>query len=318
MAKLILSLDGIVLKEQELTKERTTIGRKPHNDIQIDNLAVSGEHAVIVTILNDSFLEDMGSTNGTLVNGSSVKKHFLQNSDVVEIGKYKLKYINEVATSTTAADFEKTMVLRAPTAALKAHAVVKNLSETQLNLRPLGAQVANGTVTSLNRQAAAVTGNAVQTATATVGLVGTAQTAPGAAKNAASQTSYAVAQELSEPAPAVALFSQTNPGTARVPPLGVTASQPGGMMMPLAAIQILTGPSAGRELELSKSLTTVGKPGVQVAVITRRPQGYYVTHVEGSSFPILNGKSLDAQARPLNDHDIIELAGVKMEFFLKG
>jgi hypothetical protein len=90
------------------------------------------------------------------------------------------------------------------------------------------------------------------------------------------------------------------------------------MMMPLAAIQILTGPSAGRELELSKSLTTVGKPGVQVAVITRRPQGYYVTHVEGSSFPILNGKSLDAQARPLNDHDIIELAGVKMEFFLKG
>ena len=75
--------------------------------------------------------------------------------------------------------------------------------------------------------------------------------------------------------------------------------------------------SAGRELELAKSLTTVGKPGVQVAVITRRPQGYYITHVEGASFPILNGKSLDAQAHPLNDHDIVELAGVKMEFFLK-
>src|SRR5512140_2960630 len=112
MAKLILSMDGLVLKEIPLTKERTTIGRKPHNDIQIDNLAVSGEHAVIVTILNDSFLEDLGSTNGTLVNGQQIKKHFLQNNDVVELGKYKLKYIGEAPAQAKAADFEKTMVLR--------------------------------------------------------------------------------------------------------------------------------------------------------------------------------------------------------------
>jgi len=97
MAKLILSMDGLVLKEIPLTKERTTIGRKPHNDIQIDNLAVSGEHAVIVTILNDSFLEDLGSTNGTVVNGNPIKKHFLQNNDVIELGKYKLKFIGDTA-----------------------------------------------------------------------------------------------------------------------------------------------------------------------------------------------------------------------------
>src|SRR5881628_2796735 len=103
MAKLILSMDGLVLKEIPLAKERTTIGRKPHNDIQIDNLAVSGEHAVIVTILNDSFLEDLGSTNGTLVNGQQVKKHFLQSNDVVELGKYKLKYIGEAAAPVKAA-----------------------------------------------------------------------------------------------------------------------------------------------------------------------------------------------------------------------
>src|ERR1700694_5244990 len=110
MAKLILSMDGLVLKEISLTKERTTIGRKPHNDIQIDNLAVSGEHAVIVTIMNDCFLEDLGSTNGTLVNGAVAKKHFLQNNDVIELGKYKLKFINEGAAPTAAAaDFEKTM-----------------------------------------------------------------------------------------------------------------------------------------------------------------------------------------------------------------
>src|SRR5207237_1334129 len=114
MAKLILSMDGLVLKEIPLTKERTTIGRKPHNDIQIDNLAVSGEHAVIVTILNDSFLEDLGSTNGTVVNGNPIKKHFLQNNDVIELGKYKLKFIGEAAAAGAAdkADFEKTMVLR--------------------------------------------------------------------------------------------------------------------------------------------------------------------------------------------------------------
>src|SRR5512145_1543390 len=114
MAKLILSLDGMVLREYPLSKERTTIGRKSHNDIVIDNLAVSGEHAMIMTILNDSFLEDLGSTNGTLVNGQPVKKHFLQNNDVVELGKYKLKYVTEAMAQPAGADFEKTMVLRAP------------------------------------------------------------------------------------------------------------------------------------------------------------------------------------------------------------
>src|SRR5512135_1350190 len=114
MAKLILSVDGQVLKEYTLSKERTLIGRKPHNDIQIDNLAVSGEHAAIITILNDSFIEDLGSTNGTLVNGKPIKKHFLQNNDVIEIGKHKLKYFNDAPSQAGAADFEKTMIIRSP------------------------------------------------------------------------------------------------------------------------------------------------------------------------------------------------------------
>src|ERR1700712_594331 len=96
MPKLILSMDGLVLKEVELSKERTTIGRRPHNDIVIDNLAVSGEHAVLITILNDSFIEDLGSTNGTTVNGQPIKKHFLQGNDTVELGKYKLKFVPDV------------------------------------------------------------------------------------------------------------------------------------------------------------------------------------------------------------------------------
>src|SRR5690348_5332262 len=141
MAKLILSVDGQVLKEHQLTKERTLIGRKAHNDIQIDNLAVSGEHAAIITILNDSFIEDLGSTNGTMVNGKPVKKHFLQNNDVVEIGKHKLKYFNDAPTAATAADFEKTMIIRNPAKAAppppKAEAAP---SDTQTNLKPLAAE----------------------------------------------------------------------------------------------------------------------------------------------------------------------------------
>ena len=137
MAKLILSIDGRCSRSIPLTKERTTIGRKPHNDIVIDNLAVSGEHAVIVTILNDSFLEDLGSTNGTCVNGQPIKKHFLQNNDVIEIGKYKLKYLNDPPTQTSAADFEKTMVLRAPVKAAPPPAAkpAADLGDTQTNIK---------------------------------------------------------------------------------------------------------------------------------------------------------------------------------------
>jgi hypothetical protein len=239
MAKLILSLEGSVIRELALDKERITIGRKAQNDIQIENLAVSSEHACIVTILNDSFLEDMGSTNGTLVNGNLIKKHILQNNDLIEIGKYKLKFVNDgpVAAQTTVEDFERTMVLRAPSAAPRA--------------------------------------------------------AP---------------PPPAEPAPMP--VAAPTPASAAVAAPAPSAAQQ-------AFIQIMSGPGVGKELQLTKSLTTLGKPGVQVAVITKRPQGYFITHVEGANFPVLNGRTLDNQAHALGDHDLIEIAGVKMEFFFK-
>ena len=262
MAKLILSMDGLVLKEIPLTKERTTIGRKPHNDIQIDNLAVSGEHAVIVTILNDSFLEDLGSTNGTLVNGNTVKKHFLQNSDVVELGKYKLKYIAEPGAAQPAekADFEKTMVLRP--SAMRAAA----------------------------EQAKAMAAGGAQPQAAEAARVAALQAVGSAAQSAG----------ISE-----------RPAAPSAPPPPPRPAQP------LGAIQLISGASAGKELELTKPLTTLGKPGVQVAVLTRRPQGYFITHVEGATQPSVNGQSIGTAPHALKDHDLIELAGVKMEFFIK-
>ncbi len=243
MAKLILSMDGLVLKEIPLTKERMTIGRKANNDIQIDNLAISGEHAAVVTILNDSFLEDLNSTNGTLVNSQPAKKHFLKNNDVIELGKYKLKYVAEQVQQVEAADFEKTMVLR-PGA-----------------LKPAPAAAATSAVTADVKKS-----------------FGDTQAG------------------LAAPAPT---------------PVAVPAAVASG------AIQILSGANVGRELELTKTLTTLGKPGVQVAVIARRPHGYFITHVEGAQFPVVNGQTIDAQARQLGDHDVIEIAGIKMEFFLK-
>ena len=234
MAKLILSMDGLVLKEIPLNKERLSIGRKPQNDIQIDNLAISGEHAVVVTILADSFLEDLNSTNGTLVNGQPIKKHFLRNNDVIELGKYKMKYMADLQAGAAASDFEKNAAIRSGSLRLP----------SELQLEPT---------------------------------------------DRLTRSSVGVASQPKPPAPGMA-----------------------------AAVQLLNGPNAGKELDLTKTLTTLGKPGLQVAVIARRPHGYFITHVEGAQFPLLNGKSLDAQAHPLADHDVIEIAGIKMAFFLKG
>ena len=242
MAKLILSMDGLVLKEIPLNKERMSIGRKASNDIQIDNLAISGEHAAVVTILNDSFLEDLNSTNGTLVNSQPAKKHFLKNGDVIELGKYKLKYVAEQAQQVQEADFEKTMILRPNT--LKPPPVAEQPSKAEAKIT----------------------------------------------------------------------FADTHAGNTPAP---LAAAPPPTAAPATGAIQILNGASAGRELELTKTLTTLGKPGVQVAVIARRPHGYFITHVEGAQYPVLNGQVVDAQAHQLADHDVIEIAGIKMEFFLK-
>ena len=237
MAKLVLSLNGAIQGEFELDQERFTIGRKPENEIQIDNLAVSGKHSMIITILDDSFLEDLGSTNGTYVNGKLVKKHALKDGDVIAIGKHELKYINENASDDDDDEFEKTMIIKP----------------------------------------------------------GSASAAVAAAKAAEDAGAAAAAPTPSAPQ-----------GTA-------APAASGGM--PLGRLTVLNGPIAGKELELTKALITLGKPGTQVAVISRRPQGYFLTHIESSGgFPVVNGDEIGAKAYQLKDGDTIELASMKMEF----
>lgn len=209
MPKMIVSIDGVVIKEVQLTKDRTTLGRRPYNDIVIDNLAVSGEHAVLQMTGAEVYLEDLNSTNGTYINGKAVKKQLLQNNDTVEIGKYKIKYINEVPGAT----FDKTVIMK--------------------------------------------------------------------------------------------------PGMVPPPP---GAATPGGEGDVKGAIKVLSGAAAGREVPLVKVVTTIGKPGVAVAAITKRPHGFVVAHVEGGSKPTLNGSAIGQEPVTLKSGDLLELAGTQMQF----
>jgi FHA domain len=203
MPKIVVSIDGAVVKEVPLTKDRTTLGRRPYNDVVIDNLAVSGEHAVLQMTGADVHIEDLNSTNGTYINGKTVKTQLLRHNDTIEIGKHKIKFLNEAA----GAGFEKTMVVRP-----------------------------------------------------------------------------------------------------------VAAAQPEAPAVGGAAIRVISGTAAGREVVLVKVVTTLGKPGVAVAAITRRPQGYVVALVEGQNRPTLNGIPLGAEPQVLKNGDVLELAGTKMQF----
>ncbi len=212
MPKMIVSIDGVVIKEVQLTKERTTLGRRPYNDIVIDNLAVSGEHAVIHMTDQDVEIEDLGSTNGTYVNAKAVKRQDLRNGDTIEVGKYKIKFIHEA----DGPNFEKTMIFK--------------------------------------------------------------------------------------------------PGM--VPPSLGTPSRPAPMAAaPLSAvIRVTSGAAAGREVSLQKVVTTIGKPGVAVASITKRPHGFVLAHVEGPEMPLLNGAAIGDAPVPLKNGDRLALAGTEMQF----
>ena len=217
MGKLVVSLDGVVIKEVQITKDKTTLGRRPYNDIVIDNLAVSGEHAVLQMVGADVFIEDLNSTNGTYINGKAIKKQLLQHNDTVEIGKYKIKYLVDEGT-----DYEKTMIMRPSSEGQRPHSGFGALQAT--------------------------------------------------------------------------------------PPLA--SAQP-------ALIKVLNGAAAGREVTLTKVVTTVGKPGVQVASITKRPNGYAFAHVEGAARPSVNGIPLLGESVPLRNGDVIELAGTQMQFIFR-
>lgn len=267
MARLVLSLDGQVLAEYNMNKERYTIGRLPDNDIRIDNPAVSGHHSLIINILNDSFLEDLNSTNGTYVNGKLIKKHALQHGDVITVGHHQLRFVDQADGDTEQDEFEKTMVI---------------------------------TPRTQDAEKMRVASQAVDRAVADIAPPRAAAASPAPVQRAATSAAAPM------------------PAAAPPRPAPVTASGEEAVALPKAKLQVLSGAFAGRELDLNKALTTLGRPGVQVAAITRRAEGYFIVHVDSGKegdYPLVNGTPIGPQARKLSDNDVIQLAGVKMGFF---
>ncbi len=290
MARLILSLDNQVLAEYNMTKERYTVGRLPDNDVRIDNPAVSGHHSLIINILNDSFLEDLNSTNGTYVNGKLIKKHALQHGDVITIGHHQLRFSDQQSNDTEQDEFEKTMVIPAGQQSADQLAAAERAAEA-------AAAASEPEAPSVDEDAAAAV------------KLDDEEAGPLAAKPAPEPAPEPAAQAEASAHAETAAHSETHAG---IDP----ASAPSAL--PLAKLQVLSGAFAGRELELTKALTTLGRPGVQVAAITRRKEGYFIVHVESGKegdFPLVNGQPIGAQARKLQDNDVVQLAGVKMGFF---
>jgi predicted component of type VI protein secretion system len=258
MARLILSLGGQVLAEYNMAKERYTVGRLPDNDVRIDNPAVSGHHSLIINILNDSFLEDLSSTNGTYVNGKLVKKHALSQGDAITIGHHQLEFIDSVEEDDD--EFARTMII-------------------------------DGSQQAVHQSAARAAG-------VNSGIYNTQK------ENQTSKSDDT--GQLRRPDPVSA--EPKAPKESSVDPA-----------LPRSAkIQVLSGSSAGRELELNKTLTTLGRPGVQVIAITKRGSAYYIVQVDsqsGRAQTKVNGGELSGQAHKLSNNDVIELMGIKMGFF---
>ncbi len=299
MARLILSLDSQVLAEYNMSKERYTIGRLPDNDVRIDNPAVSGHHSLIINILNDSFLEDLNSTNGTYVNGKLIKKHALQNSDVITIGHHQLRFSDEPTNDAEQDEFEKTMVIPAGQQSAEQLAKAEAAADEAVSARGADERV-----------------------DVKVEMPEVEDPQPEPDEEMLSEQEMVADEEPAveaEPDPP----AKREPTISREPPAHTQTAagldpSTAPNALPLAKLQVLSGAFAGRELELTKALTTLGRPGVQVAAITRRKEGYFVVHVESGEegdYPLVNGQPIGAQARKLVDNDVVQIAGVKMGFF---
>lgn len=232
MAKLKLMFKGEVLNVYSLDREQLTVGRRPDNDVQIDNLAVSGRHARILTIVNDSFIQDLDSTNGTYINGDRVTKPALHDGDVITIGKHQLVYETEQEAEPD--DFERTRVI--------------------------------GTGSKAGRTRSD-------------------DSHPGASQ---------------PPRESEEILQESRQSQEQAPPP--------------AKLRVLGGRNRGKEMSLTKKITTLGKPGTQVAAITRRADGYYIVPIEGDSAtpPKRNGEAIGRTATPVAFNDVIEVAGVAM------
>lgn len=250
MSKLtVYDQNGNILKARQLDRERIKIGRRAESDIQLDHLSVSGEHVLIANIRNDSFLQDLGSTNGVRVNGRLVKNYHMQDGDEINIAVFNLKFqfepwiMPESSWASTIGKADKQTAIHSATRSGEA-------------LFEIGEDDGLGLTREL----------------------------------------------LSQPMAPHALTGQDD----------ITVVDSGS-----GVLRLMGGHGAGKQLELDKPVLTLGKPGIQTAVIGKKSAGYFLAYVEGVSYPLVNGVEVGATPYHLQDHDIIEVAGTRLEFFYK-
>lgn len=256
MSKLtVLDASGARVQEYELDRERVRIGRKPENEIQLDDLSVSNEHALVTTIRNDSFIQDLNSMNGIRVNGRLIKHHHLQDGDEISIEPFTLKYVYKAWVMPDTS--------------------WKPPHSEELKQATIQAMASEGGETLFNLDVSSDLGLSRDIADTEV----QGQKPP----------------PVDSPTTILIETRTVGPGF----------------------IRLVAGPGSGREAQLSRPVTTLGKPGIQTAVISRRSSGYFLTYVEGSGYPQVNGVEVGATPHPLQDHDIIDLAGTRLEFFYR-
>lgn len=290
MSHLVVTLEDKLVGEFPISKEKMTIGRKPDNDICINNLAISSYHTQIITVLDSSFLEDLNSTNGTYVNARLVKKHALEDGDLIDVGNYRIRYVGnepQEASEEESDVLEKTIVL-SPGSPDSVEEFMKK-ENTVIEPRP--------TSTLSNHPAPIID---------TRDEAEVEEPAPAAAETSQASAPAAPAQTTNQ-------VSTSKPEKITEPSNDQVSEQP----ERLGKLQVLNGKNAGLVLDLKKSLTTFGSPKLAVAGVTKRAKGYFLIHVQGQEGQptLLNGEPLKDKATQLEDNDIIEVANIKLEFF---
>lgn len=302
MPKLIISLDEKVVEEIPIEKEIITIGRRTDNDLCLDNLAISGYHSQISTVLDDCFLEDLESTNGTFVNSEIVKKHALKDGDIIDIGNHRIKYVNHLASSSANGEFEKTLILSATTErknSLKEEQNIKELEDHIDAIENEAEELDTSKVDNKDR------GGKIEK------WMSIAQEERRKAERRQVDLPHEERREAER--------RQTEGTAQTINDADDIQINSQSASTKIGRIQILNGKNSGKEISLDKSLTTVGKPDVAVVGITKRDSGYFIIHVDGNEKTPskLNGEVIAGRAVPIEDHDIIDVAGIKLEFFVE-
>lgn len=341
MGKLVLYLADGTLLHVPLDKERITIGRRADNDVCLPYPAVSGEHAAVVTILADSFLEDQGSTNGTLVNGKPVGKHFLNNRDQIDIGRQRLVYLadNDEHVDPLPPDMVRNQ-LRGLSDRVEPARAVSQIPMPTINIgRSPAPAVPSALTEEFDREiadparAAAEQSQPVARQPAEMAMAGTGPLAVRAAgtndavvgRTAARVAPLSPVPEATTPR---ATFT-ADPPMRPVPPPAIpnvmsrtmqlnkpnlAAALPEGAPAPkVPSVRVLSGPSIGRSVPFPNDQLSVGRVGIQVAIVRKVADGYRLVPVEGAEMPRINGAPVAADGSPLHPGDTFEVAGVRLE-----